>query len=122
MDIINVMFPDLINFLANKKLDLVFVIKLMDYVFNSLDIDIKDDVQVVSFVHNIKILNNLYVLFSLTSEFETMELNAFNNDAVQSLIDDPTRITNFKSYRIKILEKHSSDLLPMFEEYRGGKF
>lgn len=122
MDIINSMFPDLIEFLADKKLDLVFVIKLIDYIFNSLELSIDDEVQVTSYIHNVKIVNNLYMLFSLTRDFEPIELNAFNNDVVQDLLDNPSRIEKFKEFRVKTLEKHSSDLVPMFQEYRGGKF
>ena len=122
MDIINVMFPDLINYLADKKLDLVFVIKLMDYIFNKLEIDEKNDMQVSSYIHNIKAINNLYKLFSLTKEYEPTELNAFSDEAVHDLLDQPARITKFKTFRVSTLEKYNKDLIPMFDEYRGGKF
>lgn len=122
MDIINTLLPDLVVFMADKKLDLVFIIKLIDYLFSELEIDVKDHQQVSSYIHSVKILNNLYSLFSLTKDFEPTELNAFNNEVVQGLLDDPSRIKKFREFRTTILVKYDPDLIPMFEEYRGGRF
>ena len=122
MDIINQLLPDLVEFMADKKLDLVFIIKLIDYLFSELEINIESHDEVSHYIHSIQILNNLYMLFSLTKDYEPKELSAFDNDVVKSLLQDPNRITKFREFRVSILEKYNSDLVPMFEEYRSGKF
>lgn len=122
MDIINNIFPQLTQFVMSKNVDLIFVVKLMDYLFNELDLNVKNDAEVTSYVHNIKIVNNLYSLLSLTTHYEPTELNAFNNEAIQTLIDEPNRIPKFKEFRLKTLQKHNADLMPMFKEFRQGKF
>lgn len=122
MDLINNIFPHLTKFALTKDVDLIFIIKLMDYLFNDLSINVKNEVEVSAYVHNIKILNNLYMLFSLTSHFEPTELNAFNNETIQTLLDEPNRIPKFKEFRLKTLRKHDAELMPMFKEFRSGKF
>lgn len=122
MDIINQLLPDLVEFMADKRLDLVFIIKLIDYLFSELEINIENHDEVSHYIHSIQILNNLYMLFSLTKDYEPKEMNAFDNDVVKSLLQDPNRITKFREFRVSILEKYNSDLVPMFEEYRSGKF
>lgn len=122
MDIINALLPDLVDFMADKKLDLVFIIKLIDYLFSELDINIDNHEEVSSYIHSVKIINNLYILFSLTKEYDPKELSAFDNEVVQGLLEDSSRIKRFREFRASILSKHNPDLVPLFKEYREGKF
>ena len=57
MNLVNLLFADVVKFLAEKDQDLVFIIKFIDYMFSTSEVNIEQEAEVETFVNNMRILN-----------------------------------------------------------------
>lgn len=122
MNLVNLLFVDVIKFLSEENQDLVFVIKFIDYMFSISAVNIEHSLEVETFVNNIRILNNLYKLFGLITKYEDKERIAFNDDKVIVLLDEPNRIAGYQKFRLGLQEKYNKEDIALYEKYREQEF
>jgi len=122
MNLVNLLLKDAVKFLAEKDKDLVFVINFIDYMFSSSEVNIESDVEVETFVNNVRILNNLYKLFGLITNFTDQERSAFNDENIMILLEESSRIAGYQKFRLELHKKYNADLIPLYDEYRELQF
>jgi len=122
MNLVNLLLADAVKFLAEKDLDLVFVIKFIDYMFSTSEVNIEQPLEVDTFVNNMRILNNLYMLFGLVTNYTDKERSAFGNENIIALLDSPDRIAGYQKFRLSLQEKYNSELISLYDEYRSKEF
>lgn len=122
MNLVNLLLADAVKFLAEKDQDLVFVIKFIDYMFSTSEVNTESDVEVSTFVNNIRILNNLYKLFGLITGYSDKERTAFNDEKIIELLDAPSRIAGYQKFRLGLQTKYNADLISLYDEYREREF
>jgi len=122
MNLVNLLLADAVKFLAEKDQDLVFVIKFIDYMFSSSEVNTESNVEVETFVNNMRILNNLYKLFGLITEYSDKERSAFDDENIISLLDESNRIAGYQKFRLGLQNKYNADLISLYDEYREREF
>lgn len=122
MNLINLLLKDAIKFLADKDQDLVFIIKFIDYMFSISEVNKDRSEEVETFVNNVRILNNLYILFGLITGYTDKERAAFNDENIIILLDEPNRIAGYQKFRLSLQEKYNSDYIELYEEYKDREF
>lgn len=122
MNLVNLLFADVVKFLAEKDQDLVFIIKFIDYMFSTSEVNIQQEAEVETFVNNMRILNNLYRLFGLITDYSDKERTAFNDENIVALLDQPDRISGYQKFRLGLQNKYNADLISLYDEYREREF
>lgn len=117
MTLVNLLVKDIIPFAAEKKLDLCFIVKLVDYRLASIGINIEDPNEVETYINNVRIINNLFLLLGLATDFSDVERKAYNNDLLIATMDDPARLIKYKDYKLSVITKNFADDVVLFEEY-----
>ena len=69
MHLVNLLVRDVVQFAAERELDLKFVIKLIDYRLASIGINIEDSTEVETYINNVRLLNNTFLLLGLATDF-----------------------------------------------------
>lgn len=124
MEIINSIFVEAVGFFIDKELelDLVTLIKLIDYIFASLDLDVDSEEEVQFFVQNVRVMNELFKLLGLTSSLTDQQRKAYDTDVLMSVLDSPERIIKMKEFKVSLHHELDPDLAEIFAEFRKGKF
>ena len=124
MEIINNIFKEAVGFFVDKglELDLVTLIKLVDYIFASLDLDTDSEEEVQFFVQNVRVMNELFKLLGLTTNLTDAQRKAYDTDILMSVLESPERIIKMKEFKVSLHHKLDPDLAEVFAEFRKGKF
>lgn len=122
MNLVNLLFADVVKFLAEKDQDLVFIIKFIDYMFSTSEVNTQQEAEVETFVNNMRILNNLYRLFGLITDYSDKERTAFNDENIIGLLEEPDRIAGYQKFRLGLQNKYNTDLISLYDEYREREF
>lgn len=117
MTLINLLVKDIVPFAASKELDLVFIIKLIDYRLASIGIDITNDTEVETYINNVRILNNLFLLFGLATNLSDHQRTVYNNDLLVQIMDEPERLIKYKEFKLSVIKKEFTEDVKLFEEY-----
>ena len=124
MEIINNIFAQAVDFFVDKKLklDLITLIKLIDYMFAVIDLDVDSEEEVQFFVQNVRVMNELFKLMGLTTNLTDQQRKAYDTDILMSMLDSPERIIKMKEFKVNLHHELDSDLTELFDEFRNGKF
>lgn len=117
MNLVNLLVKDIVKFAAEHELDLCFVVKLIDYRLASISIDINNETEVETYINNVRILNNLFLLLGLATEFNDTQRKAYNNDLLMDTLDQPDRLIKYKSFKVSVIKDKFADDVDLFEEY-----
>lgn len=117
MTLINLLVRDVIPFAADKDLDLAFIVKLIDYRLASIGINVEDSTEVETYINNVRILNNLFLLLGLATNLSDTERKAYNNDLLVQTMDDPQRLVKYKDFKLSVIKSKFADDVELFEEY-----
>ena len=115
------MLKDMIKYCKEEDEDLIFILKLIDYVFSIVKVDIDSDKEVQSFVNNTRILANLYTLMGLTMDLSDRQRAAYDSAYLTNLIVEPKKILGLQQFKLKLHRSVNADLIPKFEDYRASK-
>lgn len=119
MNLINLLVKDIVPFAANKNLDLHFIIKLIDYRLASININTDNEIEVETYINNIRILNTLILLLGLLTEFDDKERKAYDNELLIQMLEQPSRLIKYKEYKLSVIKNKFKDDINLFEEYIG---
>ena len=122
MSFLNLLFKDIVKFAAENDLDLVWLVKFIDYVFASVTVDHTKEVEVQSYVTNSRILNHLYMLLGIATHYNDSSRTAYSEEKLIHLLDHPEDIAKMQAWKLKIHRAYNADLIPLFDQYRGDKF
>lgn len=122
MEIINLLFKDIVPFVYEKEQDLVFLLKFTDYIFADLDLDIESEEEVQFFIRNSRIVNELYKLLGLTTNLTDVQRKAYDTEYLMTMLDQPQRLIKLKEFKVSLHRELDPELTELFEEYRKGKF
>jgi len=117
MNLVNLLIKDIVQFAADHNLDLNFIIKLIDYRLASHAVNLEDDYELNTYVNNIRIVNALFIMLGLGTQFSEKEKLAYDNEAVIQFLDMPFRLTNYKSFKLELYETYFKDDIVLFEEF-----
>ena len=117
MTLINLLVKDVIPFAADKELDLAFIIKLIDYRLASIGIDISNETEVETYINNVRILNNLFLLLGLATNLSDQQRKAYDNDLLIQTMDQPERLLKYKDFKLSVIKDQFVDDVELFEEY-----
>ena len=117
MTLINLLVRDVIPFAADKDLDLAFIVKLIDYRLASIGINIEDSTEVETYINNVRILNNLFLLLGLATDLSDHQRKAYNNDLLVQTMDEPERLLKYKDFKLAVIQDKFADDVELFEEY-----
>lgn len=117
MTLINLLVRDVIPFAADKDLDLAFIVKLIDYRLASIGIDINNETEVETYINNVRILNNLFLLLGLATNLSDHERKAYNNDLLVQTMDEPERLLKYKDFKLSVIKSKFAEDVELFEEY-----
>lgn len=117
MNLINLLVKDVVPFAANKNLDLHFIIKLIDYRLASININTDSEIEVETYINNIRILNTLILLLGLLTEFDDKERKAYDNELLIQMLEQPSRLIKYKEYKLSVIKNRFSADIDLFEEY-----
>ena len=117
MTLINLLVKDIIPFAADKELDLAFIIKLIDYRLASIGIDISNETEVETYINNVRILNNLFLLLGLATNLSDQQRKAYDNDLLIQTMDQPERLLKYKEFKLSVIKDKFADDVKLFEEY-----
>lgn len=117
MNLINLLVKDIVPFAAQNKLDLLFIIKLIDYRLTIIEIDIENEYEVDTYINNIRILNSLFMLMGLAAHYSDKERTVYNNDIFIKLSEDPTRLVKYREFKRTVIETQCKEYIEIFKEY-----
>lgn len=117
MNLVNLLVQDIAKFAAERDLDLCFMVKLIDYRLASIGINIEDTTEVETYINNVRILNNLFLLLGLATDFTDTQRKAYNNDLLMGMLDDPSRLVKYKDFKLATIKKQFKADVELFEEY-----
>ena len=117
MTLINLLVKDIIPFAANKELDLAFIVKLIDYRLAGIGIDIKNTTEVETYINNVRIINNLFLLLGLATNLSDQQRKAYDNDLLIQTMDQPERLLKYKDFKLSVIKDKFADDVELFEEY-----
>jgi hypothetical protein len=120
MNLINLLVKNIIPFAADNKLDLLFIIKLIDYRLTIIEVNIEDEFEIDTYIQNIRILNSLFILMGLATNYTDAERKAYDNDVISQLINEPSRLLKYKEYKLSVIKTRSKDELELFNKYIEG--
>lgn len=117
MNLINLLVKDIIPFAAQNNLDLLFIIKLIDYRLATIEVNIEDEFELDTYIQNIKILNSLFMLMGLATNYSDMQRKAYDNESLKLIVNEPARLLKYKSFKLSIIEEHCKEELDLFQKY-----
>lgn len=117
MNLINVLVKDIIPFAAHKNLDLHFITRLIDYRLSSVSVDINSDIEVETYISNMRILNSLFTLLGLGTNYTDKQRKAYDNNLLIEILDNPSRLEGYQKFKMSIINEHCKDELLLYEEY-----
>ena len=117
MSLVNLLVRDIVQFAAERELDLCFVIKLIDYRLASIEINIEDTTEVETYINNVRILNSVFMLLGLATDFTDQQRKAYDNDLLMPMLDEPERLTKYKTFKLSVIKARFADEIELFEEY-----
>lgn len=121
MNLINLLVKNIIPFAADNNLDLLFIIKLIDYRLTTIEVDIENEFEIDTYILNIRILNSLFMLMGLATDYTDAERKAYDNDVISQLINEPSRLLKYKEYKLSVIKARSKDELELFNKYIEGE-
>lgn len=117
MNLINLLVKDIIPFAAQNKLDLLFIIKLIDYRLATIEVNIEDEYELDTYIQNIRILNSLFILMGLATNYSDLQRKAYDNESLKIIVNEPSRLEKYKTFKLSIIEEHSKEDIIKFKEY-----
>jgi hypothetical protein len=118
MNLMNLMVKDIIPFAAANNLDLLFIIKFIDYRLATISINIDDQFEVDTYVTNVKTLNSLITLMGVTANYSDEERKAYNNEVLMKAVEnDASRVLKYKQFKLSVIMEKCKDLISTFDEY-----
>ena len=117
MTLINLLVKDIIPFAADKNLDLIFIVKLIDYRLASIGIDINNTTEVETYINNVRILNNLFILLGLATDLTDLQRKAYDNNLLVQTMDDPKRLLKYKDFKLSVIQDKFEDDVHLFQSY-----
>jgi hypothetical protein len=117
MNLINCLVKDIIPFAYEEKLDLHFIVKLIDYRLASITVDLDTDHELETYVSNIKILNTLFISLGLATNYSETDRKAYNNTLLVSLLNEPSRLEKYKEFKLKVINENCASDIPLFNKY-----
>lgn len=116
--VINYLLKDLIQFAASKNLDLLFVVKLCDYLLANINVNFENDEELVSYVESQLIISKLCLLLGVvTTEFSDTERTAYNEKIITDLLHQPERLEKFKEFKLSLYSKYYSSDIQLINSY-----
>jgi hypothetical protein len=117
MNLINLLVKDIVPFAAQNKLDLLFIIKLIDYRLATIEVNIEDEYELDTYIQNIRILNSLFILMGLATNYSDLQRKAYDNESLKIIVNEPSRLEKYKTFKLSIIEEHSKEDIIKFKEY-----
>lgn len=117
MQLVNLLVKDIIPFAAERNLDLCFVIKLIDYRLSKIEINVKNNSEVETYINNVRILNSVFLLLGLATDFSDKERKAYQNELLIPMLDDPERLIKYKKFKLEVIKTKFADDIKLFDEY-----
>lgn len=107
------------SFLVEKGLKLEEIIRLIDYTLNTIDIDVKEDNQLQTYLNSIKYINSLLMLLGYNKLFEEGdEQLVFSFGVIEMLFKNPSRIAKYREFRKELYAKYFPNTVSRFEEFK----
>jgi len=117
MNLVNLLVRDIVQFAAERELDLCFVIKLIDYRLATIAINTEDTTEVETYINNVRILNSVFMLLGLATDFTDQQRKAYDNDLLMLMLDEPERLNKYKTFKLSVIKTQFADEIELFEEY-----
>lgn len=117
MNLINLLVKDIIPFAAQNNLDLLFIIKLIDYRLTTIEIDTENEYEVDTYINNVKILNSLFMLMGLAKNYSDQERTVYDNEVISKLADEPNRLIKYRNYKLTVIKNQCANEIEKFDEY-----
>lgn len=117
MNLINLLVKDIIPFAADKNLDLHFIVKLIDYRLTSIEINTDNNIEVETYINNVRILNTLVLLLGLLTDFDDKQRKAYDNELLIQMLEDPSRLIKYKQFKLSVLEDKFKEDIDLFKQY-----
>jgi hypothetical protein len=118
MNLMNLMVKDIIPFAAANDLDLLFIIKFIDYRLATIDIDITNSFEVDTYITNVRTLNSLIILMGITTNYSDAQRKAYDNEVLMKAIEeDFSRLIKYRQFKLNVIVEQCKDLIFKFDEY-----
>ncbi len=117
MNLMNLLVKDVIPFAAQNNLDLLFIIRLIDYKLTIIKLNEDSDFEVDTYLNNVKILNSLFMLMGLATDYSDKERMAYDNNVVSALSGNKERFIKYREYKLSVIKERCAEYLEKFEEY-----
>ena len=117
MHLVNLLVRDVVQFAAERELDLKFVVKLIDYRLASIGINIEDNTEVETYINNVRLLNNTFLLLGLATDFTDHQRKAYSNELLMPMLDEPERLQKYKDFKLSVIKAQFAEDIELFKEY-----
>lgn len=115
----NELFKDLVKEVAELDENLEYAVYVMDYTFQSLELNPEDPQEIESYKEAVYMTNTLMKGLGMLDNLQG-DKRLFDNNILKQL--PPEKINSFKNYRKDLLENINETFKTYLETFRKGKF